>query len=137
VAAVAIRLVVDHAAIRRITHGQDGEVAGDMGRRGRNIESDAKRRCPVLDGRLRASITSEVEVSVVGVTVRVGSNAAHALWVHEGTGIYGPTGRPITPVRSRYLSWQPRGGGRRVFVKSTRGMRGRPYLRDALGAGAR
>lgn len=132
-----VRLVVDHAAVRDITHGRGGAVYGDMARRGRNIESEAKRLCPVLDGRLRASITSEVEVSSVGVTVRVGTNVAYALWVHDGTGIYGPAGRMITPQRAARMSWQPRGGGPRVYARATRGMRGRPFLRDAVPAGAR
>lgn len=136
-AGVAVRVVVDQAAVRFITHDRGGPVAGDMMRRGRNIESEAKRLCPVLDGRLRASITTELDVSSVEVTVRVGTNVAYALHVHEGTGIHGPAGRPIRPVRARYLSWQPRGGGPRVFARETQGTRPRPFLRDAVPAGAR
>lgn len=134
---VRLRVEVDRAAIRHITHGADGPVAGDMARRGRNIESEAKRLCPVLNGRLRASITSELDLSSVEVTVRVGSNLDYALAVHDGTGIHGPRGAPIRPVRAQYLSWMPAGGGRRVYVRQVQGMRGRPFLRDAVPAAAR
>lgn len=38
----------------------------------------------------------------------------------SGTGVYGPTGQPITPKRGKALSWKG-AGGRRFAFKSVRG----------------
>lgn len=45
------------------------------------VETEAKLRCPVLDGQLRQSITNEVD----GKTGYVGSNVEYAPYVHQGT----------------------------------------------------
>lgn len=80
--------------------------------------------------------------------VRIGSNLPYAIWVHEGTGIYAGKGY-ITPKRSTLLRWPNKnnsgsgsrrysGGatGKYVFAKRVKGVRGRPFLRDALPAAA-
>jgi len=103
--------------------------------------------CPVDQGQLRASLTMEVISRDGDPVVRVGTNVKHAIWVHEGTGIYGPRKTPITPKRARLLRWPVKnqsGSGRRRFrggatqqyayAKSVKGVRPRPFLRDALPA---
>lgn len=95
--------------------------------------NEARRRCPVDDGPLRASLRQEVDVRgnlVVGV---VYSPLEYAAYVHIGTGIYGPEGRPIRPVRARVLTWQPRGGPRQ-FAREVKGQRPNPFLLEALRA---
>ena len=52
------------------------------------VEGDAKTLCPVDDGQLRQSITSEVR-GEIGV---VGTNVECAPYVHQGTGIYAVNG---------------------------------------------
>lgn len=56
------------------------------------IEAQAKQDCPVDMGILRASITSEVELSTDEITGRIGSNEEYAPYVHNGTGIYAVNG---------------------------------------------
>lgn len=56
------------------------------------VETDAKNNCPVDMGILRASITSEVEVTSDAIVGRIGSNEEYAPYVHEGTGIYAAGG---------------------------------------------
>lgn len=56
------------------------------------VETQAKQDCPVDLGILRASITSEVEVTEAGITGRIGSNEEYAPYVHNGTGIYAVSG---------------------------------------------
>ena len=56
------------------------------------VENQAKQDCPVDQGFLRASITSETEVTVDAITGRIGSNLEYAPYVHNGTGIYAVNG---------------------------------------------
>lgn len=53
------------------------------------VEGDAKKRCPVDTGQLRASITYEVE----GNTGVVGTNVEYAPYVEYGTGKYASNGK--------------------------------------------
>jgi len=57
---------------------------------------------------------------------RVGTNLAYARMVQEGTGIYGPSGEPITPKTGKYLVFTA--NGRTYFMRSVRGAPGRPFL---------
>jgi hypothetical protein len=58
----------------------------------------------------------------------------YAIWLHEGTGIYGPSGRPITPKSGKFLVWKDADTGQTIFAKKVRGIRPRPFLRNALDA---
>lgn len=121
---VRVTTDLDEAALARVL----AEVVDDVTT---EVANAARRRCPVDNGPLRASIRSETRQRGSEVVGEVWSALEYAAYVHEGTGIYGPTGRPIRPVRARVLSWQPRGGGR-VFAREVRGQRPQPFLGDAL-----
>lgn len=56
------------------------------------VETQAKQDCPVDQGILRASITSETEVTGEEIVGRIGSNLEYAPYVHNGTGIYAVNG---------------------------------------------
>ena len=56
------------------------------------VETQAKQDCPVDQGILRASITSETEVTGEEIAGRIGSNLEYAPYVHNGTGIYAVNG---------------------------------------------
>ena len=56
----------------------------------------------------------------------------HALYQHEGTGIYGPKGRPIRPKRAKLLSWIDPSTGQRVFAKEVRGTPAKKFLTRAI-----
>ena len=128
--------MINKAQVNALVRGPNGAVAKDMLRRGRNVANAAKRLAPVDTGRLRADISVGVVADSVTPVVRVGNSVNYALAVHEGTGIYGPTGRPIRPRRAKVLRFKSK-GGKVVFARQVRGTRGRPYLRDALPAAAR
>jgi hypothetical protein len=135
VASVSVRL--NQRAIQDQLTGQNGAIARDLLRRGQRVQNKARRLAPVDRGRLRGSITTEVRGSGRGLEVRVGSNLDYAVYVHEGTGIYAGRGY-IYPRRGRYLRWRARGGGgggrEYVYARRVRGVRGRPFLKDALDA---
>lgn len=56
------------------------------------VEAQAKQDCPVDLGILRASVTSETEVTGEEIIGRIGSNLEYAPYVHNGTGIYAVNG---------------------------------------------
>ena len=119
----------------------------DLRVRGNRVLNAARRNAPVDQGRLRASLAMEFTTVNGAPTVRIGSNLPYAIYVHEGTGLYGPRHAMITPRRGRFMVWPAKnnsGSGTRrykggatagyVFAKRTRGMRGRPFLVQALDA---
>jgi hypothetical protein len=55
-----------------------------------------------------------------------------SIFVLFGTGIYGPTGRRITPVRAQSLRFVS--GGRVVFAKSVKGQKANNFLAESIRA---
>ena len=129
---------LDHKQITAILASPSGAVAKDLFRRGKKVEGQAKKnlqRPPkrINTGYLRSSIHTEL-VSLGGKpAVRIGTNVYYAIFVHEGTGIYGPKGKMIEPQTAKYLSWKTK-GGKRVFALKVKGMRPNPFLKDAISA---
>ncbi len=112
---------------------------------GQRVTSEAKDRCPVDEGTLRASIDYVVSADSKSAKAVVGSPLDYAEYFHTGTGIYGPKGTPITPVSKKALKfkWEPTGGGPKTkskdkrgvyFFASVKGMPANPFLIDALQA---
>lgn len=128
--------------------GPGGPVVRAVTALGQQVLNEAMRRCPVDEGRLRASLDLAVEAHATTVTARVGSDLDYAIYVHEGTGLYGPKRALIYPVSAKVMTWIPRTAGQgaksgkrktakdttRVFARYTRGMKGRPFLVEALEA---
>lgn len=71
----------------------------------------SKARCPRgLTGDLNRSIKGGVDrygAPDGGYHGYWGTDAEHAMWVHDGTGIYGPNRRPIRPTHGKYLIFTP------------------------------
>lgn len=142
------RVVVrfDQRAVAALIDSPAGPVAQDLLRRGRRVQNEAKRLCPVDRGDLRNSIVVELASDAGRLTVIIGSRLPYAIFVHEGTGVYGPRGVPITARSSTFLRFPVRGmtsartraqtADGFVFARSVSGMPGRPFLRNALPAAA-
>lgn len=108
-------------------------------RLGQEIVNEARQRCPVDEGRLRASIDYTITEKPSGVKVVVGSPLPYAKHFHTGTGIHGPHGTPIVPTRKRsasggppFLKFTPKGAGAPLFRRSVKGIEKNPFLADAL-----
>ena len=125
-------LRINPDALREITSGPQGPLYRYLVQKAALVETEAKRRCPVDTGRLRSSIHTEMFTDDGQVIARIGTNVGYARYIEEGTGIYGPRGRPIRPVRAQFLSWVPRGQSKRVFAREVRGVPPRPFLMPAL-----
>jgi hypothetical protein len=144
VSTVTITQVYSVRAIQQLLEGRNSGVVKDLIRRGTLVESAAKknlRRSPtrVNTGRLSSSITWRLVEYRGHPAVWVGTTVKYAIFVHEGTGLYGPRHKMIRPVNKKVLRWKVRGGGRKsrkgyTYAKWSRGMRPNPFMKDALPA---
>lgn len=140
---------LDLSVVQYIFTNPNGGVVKDLIKRGKRVESAAKRNLSGLGGdpkrvdtgRLRSSIKVELVFRPEGPTVRVGTNVRYARWVHDGTGIYGPKRTLIRPKRAKALVFRSKLYGQKsgkfrgkVVVKSVKGMRPNPFLAKALPA---
>jgi len=86
-----------------------------------------RQEAPVDTGVLQDSIGIDIKSQGDILTGTLTATAEHAEWVHEGTGIFGPSGEPIIPVRSKVLVFQI--ADRLVITKSVKGQPANPFLR--------
>lgn len=135
---MTVKVVLDHGAINRLLRSPAGPVASEMLKRGHRVEHAAKRLCPVDKGRLRSSIGTKLIIADGAPGARIGTRVRYALWVHEGTGVYGPRHSFIRPVTAKVLVFRPKGAARgrkgRVYAMKVRGSPPRPFLVLALSA---
>ena len=134
VAAVKVTVRLNPAAIDRLVRDPNSPVGRQLVRKTVGAFNRAVSTCPVDKGRLRSAHTWEVRVDERGLVGVIGVKVPYAKAVHDGTGIYGPRGTPIRPVRARVLVFKPKGSATFVFARQVRGMRGRPWLRNAVQA---
>jgi len=96
-----------------------------------DVWGNIKREAPVNEGRLAGSFDLE---KLDDYAWRIYTNVHYALFVHEGTGIYGPVGQRIVPVSASVLvfEWM----GRTWFLKSVAGQEPNPYADRAMDTSA-
>jgi hypothetical protein len=154
---VVVRYKILRTDLNPIIQQERERALLDMGQMARGIARKTARR---RTGRLRNSIKrSGIMPSRTAKTVRVKvytdiEPAARAVWEEEGTGIYGPRKRPITPKKAKVLAWVATGGGRTnlaglakrakmggkrsrgsggmIFARSVKGMPGTHFMRTAF-----
>ena len=90
----------------------------------------ARNEAPYDKGHLKQNIHSKVAVN--GLEATVMPTPKYALYVHDGTGIYGPKKRPITPKRGKVLAWES--GGQMHYARSVKGIRPNKYMDRAYKA---
>lgn len=146
-----VRVRLNASELQRVFTSPQGPVVLDLYKRANRVKNQAVRNLTaqkaVDTGRLRASVTVEMSVEAGKPLARIGTNLPYGRYVEEGTGIYGPRGRPIRPRSARVLRWPKvnnTGKGRRrykagktaayAFAPQVKGMRPRPWLRPALAA---
>lgn len=83
--AAVSRVRMDPGAIDALFSSPDGPVGKDLARRAVRVEGTAKRLCPVDTGRLRSSITHDIEHDSGGLVAFVGTNVSYAIFVELGT----------------------------------------------------
>lgn len=142
--------VFNQAQLEQILTSPAGGVAKDLLKRGVRVQSRARRNLNgatgsgprrVNTGLLRASIDVQLVLQPKDLAVRVGTGVYYALWVHDGTGLYGPKRTVIRPKQAKALVFRSKIYGAkkgkfagRVVVKYVRGMKPNPFLKNALSA---
>lgn len=82
-------------------------------------------------GNARQNINGGVEGSSSEYELYLAHGTEYGEWLEKGTGIYGPIGKPIVPVKAKVLSWIDE-DGKRHFAKSVNGIKPMPILEDTL-----
>lgn len=82
---MASRIVLHQEALNELLNGPDGDVAKDILRRTIQVERAAKQLCPVDTGRLRSSVTHELDRDGQGIVGVVGTDVDYAPYVEFGT----------------------------------------------------
>lgn len=95
----------------------------------RGTANQARVNVPVKTGNLGRSIREDqgIFTGVLRWQGGVTAHAPYAVFVHQGTRAHGP-------VRAQALRFEI--GGRVIFAKRVRGVKARPFLRNALEAAA-
>lgn len=140
-----VQVTLNGAALRSLAIAA---AEKDLRVRANRVLNAARRLVPRDTSRLGNSLTISYLTGPGGEPVaRIGSNLPYAIYVHEGTGLYGPKNALIRPRTATVLRWpninnsgsgrrRYKGGATNAFVYSmwSRGMKGTPYLLDALDA---
>lgn len=133
---------INHGAIYAMFRNPVGGLARDMARRGLKVETAAKRNLAGANGAPRRinngilrDTTQARPVTWRGLPAsRIGTPVRYARFVHDGTGLFGPKKRKITPKTKKALRFKPKGSARFVIRRSVAGMVANPFLKDALPA---
>ena len=100
-----IHVHIHQQEVNDFLSGPSGPVVRAVTAVGQQVLNEAMRRCPVDEGRLRASHDLAVQVDGTRVTARVGTDLDYAMYVHECTGLYGPKQALIYPVSAKVMTW--------------------------------
>lgn len=141
---MAVSIVLNQRAIASL---EIAATEADLKVRANRVLNAARRLAPVDEGRLRASLAITYTRVGGNAVAQIGSNLPYAIFVEQGTGLYGPRASRIYPKRGKFMVWPVKnnsGTGRRrykggktqthVFARSTAGMKARPFLVPALDA---
>lgn len=102
------RIDINQVEANRLLNSPQGEVADLVVSTGRLVLRAVRRETPVQDGDMKAANAMIVRVRPYRLYMaRIINTDEAALWVHNGTGIYGARGRPITPRRARGRGGRP------------------------------
>ena len=90
------------------------------------VEAVAVEEAPVVRGNLANRIRKYIQ----GLRAIVSATAPYSVFVHEGTGIYGPLRRKIVPKTKKALRFFI--GGKEIIVRSTKRQKSNPFMARAF-----
>lgn len=133
---------LNQAAVSALLRSSSGGLARDMARRGLKVETAAKRNLAggngaprrINNGILRDTTQARPTTWKGLPASRIGTPMRYARAVHDGTGLFGPKKRKITPKTKQALRFKPKGSSRFIVRRSVKGMVANPFLADALAA---
>lgn len=132
-----VKITIHRIPVFELLYAPTGEVHNLVERTTNFVHIATLREAPVMTGAMLATIGTDIRVapgrSVTGV---VDSTDDAALWVQQGTGVFGPTGQRIVPRRSRVLRWPDRRSGSGfVYRDSVAGQEANPFMWRGLRRG--
>lgn len=92
-----------------------------------DLWSNVAKEAPKDHGRLAGSFTAEKKTDFIWAVV---SPVEYAMAVAEGTGIYGKSGKPITPKNAKALVFEI--NGQKIFTQSVKGQKANKYDERAV-----
>lgn len=78
--------------INAVADGIDEKLINALSKAAMRVEAEAKKKCPVDKGELRASITHEIEKGQNIASAVIGSNLEYSVYVEFGTGLFAKNG---------------------------------------------
>jgi hypothetical protein len=127
-----VKITIHRVPIFELLYAPTGAVHNLVERTTNAVHIATLRECPVMDGDMVASISDEVRAAPPrSVRGSVSSDDEAALWVQQGTGIYGPHGTPITSTRpGGRMRWPDRRPGASGFfyARSVSGQPANPFM---------
>lgn len=111
------------------------KIVREVDRTATRVRNQIQRRTPVDTGTTRAGWQIRHSSTGNTITATVYNKSDVALYLHTGTGIYGPRGREIRPVRADALRFKPKGSSRYIYRMSSRGYPPSSYIIRGLRAG--
>lgn len=121
-------LRIDWQAVDRMLNSPAGMVGRDCQQRANRTATAARQFAP---GSMSERIAPPVVVrGTAGPSADITVQHPAVGYVINGTGLYGPNGRRITPVRAQALRFVL--NGRVVFAKSVSGQKPNDFLNKAL-----
>jgi hypothetical protein len=109
-----VSITINQEALDRILKHAKDSLSRAMKYTAADVWGNIRRLAPTDTGRLAGSF--EIE-QVDDLSWRIFTNVHYALYVHEGTGIYGPTGHPIVPVTAKALKFHWKKTGKTMVFK--------------------
>lgn len=138
-----VKITLHRIPIFELLYAPTGDVHNLVERTTNAVHIAVLREVPVMTGAMLASISKDIRVAPgLSVTGVVSSDDEAALWVQQGTGVFGPSATPIIPTRSRALRWPNRnpsrgrrGDGPFVYRDSVLGQEANPFMWRGLRRG--
>lgn len=96
------------------------------------VKDILKERTKEPSFRLAHSIKTDIDTDEDGTNGLVYSDVPYAVWVEDGTGIYGPRKALIFPKHSPFMQFIPYGMDRKVRAWKVRGQEPKHMFRDGL-----
>ena len=90
------------------------------------VEAAAVAEAPIKTGNLKDAIRKYIE----GQRAVISATAPYSIFVHEGTGLYGPHKTKIVPSAKQALAFSI--GGKKIVVRSVKGQKPNPFMARAL-----
>lgn len=132
-----VKITIRRVPVFELLYAPTGDVHNLVERTTNAVHIAVLREAPVMTGAMIATLNKDIRVAP-GRSVRgiVESDDEAALWVQQGTGLFGPQHRPIVPRRSRVLRWPDRRRGSGfVYAKSVAGQEPNPFMWRGLRRG--